>query len=112
MIVDPKIISLPNVSLFNTALVKFTHPNYTPAYGIHARLGFLLFTRLRVGFSHLREHKFRHNCTDINNPFCFCRTNAVETTEHYLLYCRYFCLCRNDNLRHNELTLLPTTVVI
>ena len=64
---------------------------------------FIVLTGLRVGFNHLREHKFRHNFADMNDPFCLCRTNVIETTEH-------FCLHRNvlvDNLHRNGLTLLP-----
>ena len=41
----------------------------------------------RVGFSHLKEHKFRHNFQDTINPFCDCSTNSIDTTEHYLLQC-------------------------
>ena len=40
---------------------------------------------MRVGFSHLREHNFRHGFLDIVGPICSCHANAVEDTEHYLL---------------------------
>ena len=49
--------------------------------------GVILLNRLRVGFSHLREHKFRHNLADTVDPFCNCRTNSVETTLHFLMHC-------------------------
>ena len=49
-------------------------------------LGLTYLTRLRVGLSHLREHKFRHNFWVSLNPICYCG-NAVETTKYYLLYC-------------------------
>ena len=49
--------------------------------------GIVLLNRLRVGFSHLREHKFRHNFVDTADPFCNCRTNSLETTEHFLMHC-------------------------
>ena len=107
---DPKITNLPTVSSFKSTLLKFIRPNDASVYSVHEPLGVVLLTRLRVGFSHLREHKFRHNFADINDPFCLCRTNAIETTEHYLLYCPNFCLHRNvlfDNLHRNGLTLLP-----
>ena len=45
-----------------------------------------LFTRLRLGLSHLREHKFRHNFQDTLNPICSC-DDDIETTIHCLLYC-------------------------
>ena len=35
-------------------------------------------------FSHLSEHKFRHNFSDTLNPLCSC-TLETEDTEHYFL---------------------------
>ena len=32
--------------------------------------GIKLLTRLRVGFSHLKEHKFQRNFVDAINPLC------------------------------------------
>ena len=43
-------------------------------------------TRLRLGLSHLHEHKFKHNFQDTINPFCYCR-QEIETTTHFLLHC-------------------------
>ena len=45
-----------------------------------------LFTRLRLGLSQLREHKFRHNFRDTFNPICNCGDD-IKTTIHYLLHC-------------------------
>ena len=47
-----------------------------------------LITRLRLGLSHLRFHKFKHSFQDTLNPICNCGT--VETTVHYLLHCPNF----------------------
>ena len=48
-----------------------------------------LLTRLRLGLSHLREHKFRHGFRDILNPLCPCSIEA-ETTTHYYLRCNFY----------------------
>ena len=48
-----------------------------------------LLTRLRLSFSHLNEHKFRHNFQDFLNPLCLCSLE-IEDTIHYLLHCQYF----------------------
>ena len=48
-----------------------------------------LLARLRLQFTHLNEHKFRHGFNDTVNPMCPCRTD-VETTEHFLLRCHCF----------------------
>ena len=58
----------------------------------------------------MREHKFRHNFVDTNDPFCKCRTNEIETTEHYLLHCPNYSIQRkilHDNLRLKWIWLLP-----
>ena len=47
-----------------------------------------LITKLRLGLSHLRFHKFKHSFQDTLNPICNCGT--VETTIHYLLHCPTF----------------------
>ena len=48
-----------------------------------------MLTRLRLGFSHLRQHKFRHGFKDTLNPFCSCSIEA-ETTTHYFLRCHFY----------------------
>ena len=52
-------------------------------------LGEKLLTRLRLKFSHLKEHKFRHGFADTINPMCACGAD-VETTEHFLLRCHFY----------------------
>ena len=73
---DPKITNLPSVSSFKCTLLKFMRPNDASVYSVDEPFCVVLLTRLRVGFSHLRENKFRHNFADIHDPFCLCRTNA------------------------------------
>ena len=50
-----------------------------------------LLTRLRLNFSHLNEHKFRHNFRDTVKPIRSCGAE-IETTDHYLLRCLIFAL--------------------
>ena len=59
------------------------------AYNIFDPSGLKLLPRLRLGFSHLNEHKFRHNLQDCLNPLCLCRLE-IENTSHYLLHCQYY----------------------
>ena len=70
---------------FKRTILKFIRPNPTSIFKVNKYQGLILLTRLRIGFSHLREHKFRHGFLDIIDPTC--RTNVIETTEHYLLQC-------------------------
>ena len=63
-----------------------------------------------MGFSHLREHKFRHNFLDTLDPMCNCRTNAIESTEHFLLHCPSFSSSRKDlfdSLQAKNIPVLP-----
>ena len=43
-----------------------------------------MILKVRLDFSHLNEHKFRHNFNDINNPMRSC-SKRLETTLYYLL---------------------------
>ena len=60
-----------------------------------------LLTKLRLEFSELREHKFRHNFNCID-PMCLCG-HGVEDNEHFLLHCQRFSIHRTsylDNVSH------------
>ena len=52
-------------------------------------MGLKLLTRLRIGFSHLKEHKFKHNFQDSVDPLCSCG-NDIESTVHFFLHCPNF----------------------
>ena len=56
-------------------------------YGIYDPFGVRLINRLRLGFSHLREHRFKHNSDDTLNPLCSC-TLETEDTEYFFLRCQ------------------------
>ena len=58
-------------------------------FSIYDPLGVKLLTRLRLQFSHLNEHKFRHGFEDTINTMCACGSE-VETTEHFLLRCHLY----------------------
>ena len=52
-------------------------------------MGLKLLTRLRIGFSHLKEHKFKHNFQDCVDPLCS-SGNDIESTVHFYLHCPNF----------------------
>ena len=107
---DPDLRNIQSSLCFKRALLNFIRPSPAPLYNIHNPHGLTLLTRLRLRFSHLREHKFRHNFADTCDPFCNCRTNAIETTEHYLLHCPNYSVHRTkliDNLHQNDISFLP-----
>ena len=78
--------SLPS---FKKSLLKFIRPTPSSIYNINNPNGLKFLTRLRLSFSHLREHKFKHNFQDTIDPFCNCGVE-IETTKHFLLHCQNF----------------------
>ena len=71
-------------------------------YNVHDPVGVKLLSRLRLQFSHLNEHKFRHGFNDSVDPMCPCGSE-VETTEHFFLRCQCFSIQRSElfnNLRN------------
>ena len=81
-------LSKDGVSYNNSrkALLNFVKPSENIIYNIHDQFGIKLFTRLRLGFSHLREHNLRHNTEDTLNRFCSCSTAAGTMLPCFLRY--------------------------
>ena len=50
--------------IFKNLLLKIGRPIQNSIFKIHDPLGIKLLTRLRLGLSHLNEHRFRHNFQD------------------------------------------------
>ena len=107
---DRNFRELPSSETFKDALLKLYRPKGNPVFYISDNKGVILLTRLRIGFSHLREHKFRHNFADTLDPFCNCRTNSIETTEHFLMHCSEYSnerLQMFNDLLQLDLSLIP-----
>ena len=73
--------------IFKNLLLKIGRPIQNSVFKIHDPLGIKLLTRLRVGLSHLNEHRFRHNFQDCLNPLCSCSLE-VESNIHFFLHCQ------------------------
>ena len=58
-------------------------------YNIHNPLGVKCLARLRIRFTHLKDHKFKHNFQDSVDPMCNC-SSGIETTIHFFLHCANF----------------------
>ena len=71
---------------FKLKILKFIRPTANSNFRCHKPVVVKLLTRLRLGLSHLREHKFKHSFQDTLNPLCSCG-KEVETTFHFLLSC-------------------------
>ena len=81
------------ISEFKRKFLKLIRPPKRSIFNMYDLEGIKLLTQLRVEFSDLRYHRYRHNfhCT---SPTCLCQT-GIEDNEHFLLHCPRFSLqCR------------------
>ena len=84
--IDKNIRKSESLNIFKKTILKFIRPSQNRVYNCHNPKGMKLLTRLRVGLSHLREHKFKHSFQDTLNPICNCGED-IEFTSHYLFHC-------------------------
>ena len=76
-------------STFEKDILQFIRLSPSSTYNCFNNKGIKHITRLRLGLSHLCDHKFKHGFLDSLNPICSCGLD-VETTCHYLLHCPNF----------------------
>ena len=97
-------------SIFKKNILQFIGPSPNSVFNCHDPKGVKLLARLRLGLTHLYDHKFKHSFQDPLNPICNCGTN-VETTTHYFLHWlffsdeRLFLINRIQNIDNNILNL-------
>ena len=93
-LLDNDIRNSTSISEFKNKLLALIRPNKNPIFGINDIIGIRQLSKLRLKFSKLNDHMFRHNfnCLD---PVCSCGT-ADEDTEHFLLHCPNFEEARTD----------------
>ena len=92
---DAVIRNSESMAIFKSRLLSFIRPIQSNVYNIFDPIGLKFLTRLRLDFSHLNEHRFRHNFQDCLNPLCSCSLQT-EDTIHYLLHCHHFSQHRID----------------
>ena len=83
---DQNILNSENFFIFKKKLLKFIRPSGNSIFRCHNPKGIKLLTRLRLGLSHLREHKLKHGFLDSFNPIYICGLN-IETSNYFLLHC-------------------------
>ena len=74
---------------FKNSLLKIGRLTAKPTYNIRNPIGLKFLTRLRLGLSHLNEHKLKHNFQDCVNPLCSCSLE-IESLSHFFLHCHRF----------------------
>ena len=71
----------PLYSTFKKKTLSFIRPHCNDVFNVSHPKGLILITRLRVGFSHLREQKFKHRFLDTLNLFVF----VVLISKHWII---------------------------
>ena len=74
------------MEIFKIHLSVFIRPNANNVFNINKPSGLKFLTRLRIGFSHFKEQKFKHNFQYSADPFCSCGKD-IESTAHFFLHC-------------------------
>ena len=97
---DWEIKNSESIVTFKKRILSFIRPSANSTFNCHNPRGIKLLSRLRLGLSHLREHKFKHSFQDSLNLFCICGKSEIETSSHYLLNC--------SNYSEERLALLNT----
>ena len=77
---DNTIRDAESVKQFKSMLKNLFSLNQRSFFSIHDPLGAKMLTRLRLQFSHLNKHKFRHNFKDYVSPMCDFGAETETTT--------------------------------
>ena len=86
---DLNIRNSESLTSFKRNVLKFIRLSKNSIFLCNNPKGIQLLIRLRLGSSHLRDHKFKHNFQDTVNPICNCGED-IETSCHYLLQCSLY----------------------
>ena len=95
-----------SVDKFGEIILSFIKPRENSIFAIPYTKVLKLLTSLRLNFSHLNKHKFRHGFRDTVDPMCKCGLET-ETTLHFLLRCKLYSTIRTE-LLDNISTLGPS----
>ena len=83
------VVNSESFTIFRSTVLKSIRPTPKSIFNISNPLRIKYLTWLRLGLSHLREHKFRHHFNDTLNPLCPCNLE-VESVSHFFLHCHFF----------------------
>ena len=96
-LLDHDIKNSQSISEFKRKLLAIIRPPKNTVYDVFDIEGIKKLTKLRVNFSALNEHRFRHNF-DCSSPTCMCG-RGIEDNKHFLLHCHQFDRMRRDLFR-------------
>ena len=77
-------------------------------YTCHNPIGIKYLARLKLRFSYLRYHIFKHGFVDAVDPLYSCST-AIENNVHYFLHCPNFSTAKSTFL--NEIAVIDNLII-
>ena len=94
--------------MFKSKLFSFIRPVQSNIYIIFDSKGLTFLIRLRLGLSHVNEHRLRRNFKDCMNPLYSC-SPEIENTSHYLLHSHHLStvigICKDSGIDVNPLNI-------
>ena len=81
---DLSIHKWTSLNIFKSRLLRFVRRLENRVFSCHNPIGIKYLTRIRLGFSHLCYHKFRHGFLDVIDTLCSCSI-GIENTVHWFL---------------------------
>ena len=87
-LLDDNLKNSPSRTVFKSNFLKSIRPTYKKCFNINDKTNIRVLTKLRVDFSDLRAHRFRHNFNCLS-PTCRCGLED-ESNTHYLTSCNIF----------------------
>ena len=78
-----------SVKKFKKIILSFSRPKENSVFELHDTKGLRLLTCLKLNFSYINKHEFRHGLKDTIDPMCKDGLET-ETTPHFLLSYRLY----------------------
>ena len=83
-----------SLHMFKDRLLHFVKYLKNIVYTCYNSIAIKYLTQLRLGFNHLRNHKFKHHFLDAIDLLCS-YSRAIENIVHYFLHCPNFSNAQN-----------------
>ena len=78
---------IESIKIFKKTLIKIIRTKENSVIGVSDICGIKLLTRFRLNFSHLNEHKSRHNFNSTINPIIPCATAVLLLKQLFITSC-------------------------
>ena len=92
----PDIRNLDSHEMFRKKMLNFIRPSEKSIFNIYDPQGSKLLNKLTLGFSHLRDHKLRHDFADTVNRSCSCALET-ESTDHFFSRLPKLCIISHSS---------------